>query len=275
MDWEAVRPKLNINDQNWHQYAPGAGGYVDWGGHRRFCSAKWGKPNSTLPQLPQSFKLIPKEEVASRAKDLWQAEATLVHRFRKMNGDKSCTKDQDGLSYCHAFCTTSMTELARELQGEKYVELSPSFVGNIITGFTNSGAYIEDDMQCVIDYGISSVEFVPECSISRDWYNKNREATMANAALHKLTGWTALGSSRDEYMAAKVWTCLLQGIPVVKAHNWWSHAISGLFIDGDFKWWDLNSWGHDYGDDGVFTQDLSKGTADAAWVPTACIASLL
>lgn len=271
-----AKPSIHIDETNWREFAPSAEGFVDWGGHRRFCSARWGKPNSKLPSLPPSFKTIPRNEVASRARDLWQAEATLVHRFRRMaakNGGKSCTKDQDGLSYCHAFCTTSGVEITRDIQGESYVELSPSFVGNLITNFSNSGAYIEDDLECAVKYGVCSVDFVPECSLSKDWYNNRRNETLENAALHKIEGFTSLGYG--EGMAERMWTCLLQGWPVVKALNWWSHAILGLSIDPDFEWWDLNSWGTEYGDGGIFTQSIGRGTADAAWVPTACVASLL
>lgn len=270
------KPSIHIDESNWQQFAPSAEGFVDWGGHKRFCAAKWGKINPKLPSLPQSFRSIPREEVPSRARDLWQAEATVVHRVRRMaakNGGKSITKDQDGLSYCHAFCSASGIEITRDIQGESYVELSPSFIGNLITGFSNSGAYIEDDLECAVEYGCSSVEFVPECNLSRDWYNKNREATMANAALHKVTGWTSLGYGSG--LADRTWTCLLQGWPVVIALNWWSHAILALSIDPDFEWWDLNSWGNDYGDDGIFTLALGRGTPDAAWVPTACVASLV
>lgn len=269
------KPSIHIDETNWQEFAPSQG-VVNWGGHQRFCSAKWGKPNSTLPRLPANFQTIPRDEVPSRARDLWQAEATLVHRFRRMaakNGGKPITKDQDGLSYCHAFCTTSGIEITRDIQGESYVELSPSFIGNIITNFSNSGAYIEDDLECAAEYGAPSVEFVPECSLSRDWYTKNREATIKNAALHRITGFTSLGYG--EGMAERMWTCLLQGWPVVIALNWWSHAILSLAIDDSLEWWDLNSWGTEYGDDGIFTLSLGRGTADAAWVPTACVASLV
>lgn len=269
---ELVGMQHRIDDGNYQEYA-GVNGVVEYAGEKRYLSCKYGKVKPGFVSLPQTFKVIPQSDHASRARDLLQAKADLMSTTLR-SGRKR--KDQNGISYCHAHATASGIEVVRDLQGESYADLSPSFIGNLVTNFQNAGAYIEDDLEVAVKYGCCTTEFVPMNSLTRNWYNQNKEATFANAALHKIDNWVNLGyASRGGELDSRVKTCLLQRIPVVVALNWWGHAILYLnvFENGDYGF--ENSWGDGYGEKGMGRLSASRGSPSAAWIPSSCIASLL
>jgi len=258
-----------IDESNYQQFA---GPYVDFGGERRYNSTKYGKYSSGIVSLPESFKIIPKAESKSRSRDLEQSGADLISTFRK-SGIK--VKDQNGTNYCHANCTASAIEITRQLQGDSYRQLSPAFIGNMITNFQNAGAYIEDDLECAVKYGCAETSLVPANNLSREWYNKNREAVLANAALYKIDGWVNLGYARGAgSLNDKVRTALQQRMPVVVALDWWSHAILYLHYFENDDWGFLNSWSESYGDKGIGRLSNGKGSPSAAWIPASCLANL-
>lgn len=260
---------IHIDESNYKDFSHE---FVLGGGEKRHMACKYGKPKPGFASLPDTFKIIPDNETASRSRDLKQSKADLLSLFRSK---VKKVKDQNGLSYCHAFSAASAIEMTRALQGESYVELSPSFIGNLVTNFQNAGAYIEDDLEVAVKYGCCSTEFVPECSLSRDWYNKRKEETLANAALHKIDNWVNLGYDRGGgSLNDKVRTCLLQRIPVCVALDFMSHAILYLNVEEDGTWVWLNSWGENWSDHGVATIEKRRGSPSAAWVPASCIASI-
>lgn len=266
---ELVGMQHRIDETNYQQFA---GPYVDFDGHRRYNATKYGKASRLISSLPETFRIIPKNESASRARDLEQSGADLISTFRK-SGLK--VKDQDGISYCHAECTTSGIEVIRHLQGESYHELSAAFIGNMVTNFQNAGAYIEDDLECAVKYGCAETKFVPSNNLSREWYNKNKDAVLANAALHKIDGWVNLGYARGSgSLNDKVRTALQQRMPVVVALDWWGHAILYLHYFENDDWGFLNSWGLGYGDKGIGRLSNGKGSPSAAWIPASCLANL-
>lgn len=248
-------------------------GSVHAGGETRYLTCQVGKKSSQIASLPENFKIIPDNETASRAKDLIQSGSDLLSVFRRKIKK---VKDQGSTNYCHAFAAASAIEMQRALQGEAHVEMSPSFIGNLVTNFQNAGAFIEEDLEVAIKHGCCTTEFVPEINLSRRWYNENKEATLANAALHKIDGWVNLGyAGQGTDLAARVRTCLLQRIPVVVHLGWLPHAVLYLRVEpnGDWNW--LNSWNESWGDKGCAITEKRKGAPYAAWVPYSCIASLL
>ena len=269
---ELVGMQHRIDESNYRDFT-GVNGVVEIAGDKRHLCCKYGKATPGMVSLPESFKIIPRNEVASRSKDLVQSGADLISMVRR---SKIKIKDQNGTNYCWVNCTASAIEYNRELQGEPYVELSPAFIGNMGSNFTNSGGYIEDALEIAVKYGCPSVEYVSPNNLSREWYNKNKEATFANAALHKITNWVNLGYARGAgSLNDKVRTCLLQRIPVVVALDWWSHAILYNHVFENFDWGFQNSWTASYGDKGMGRLSESKGSPSAAFIPASSIASLL
>lgn len=260
-----------IDEQNYRDYV-GENGVVEYAGDKRYLCCKYGMQKPGFASLPEGFKIIPKNETASRSRDLVASGADLVSLTRR---SKRKIKDQNGTNYCWVNCAASAIEYMREIQGDPYVELSPAFIGNLGSNFTNSGGYIENALEIAVKYGCCTTEFVSPNNMSRKWHNENKDAVFANAALHKVTNWVNLGYARGSgSLNDKVRTCLLQRMPVVVALNWWSHAILYNHVFDNFDWGFENSWSESFGDKGMGRLSEGKGSPDAAWVPAACLASL-
>lgn len=262
--------EIFIGEHNWKEYAAD-NGYIDVNGERRYLSARSGKANPGFVGLPQNFKLIPKNEVKSRARDLIQAKATIKNVARRGNNGRGIPSlDQNGTNFCWVNSGVGAVQLVREMQGEQYVELSPASVANPINGGVNQGGYIEDALDQLCKVGACTADLYPVNFVGLKYWTPEAKA---NAAKHKITKWVSLGR-RDETMAAKCWTVILQGGLVVNAHDWMGHSMITTMIDEDMNWWDRNSWGDDWGEHGFGKLEFSRGTPDAAWVPEWCLASL-
>lgn len=256
-----------IDDRNYKEYS---GDYVEFGGEKKFNATKFGKPNPGFASLPSNFKVIPFNETASRVRDMKQAGADLVSRKKR---SKIKTKDQNGTNYCWVNCAASAIEYTRELQGESYRELSPAFLGNLGSNFTNSGGYVEDALELSVKYGCATVASVPTNNLSRQWYNQNRDAVFADAARHKVTNWVDLGYGGNGSLDDQVRTLLLQNQPVVVALNWWSHAILYVAVTENGDWVILNSWGDSWGEQGIGVIERRRGSPNAAFAAAASLAT--
>lgn len=263
-------PEIFIGEHNYKEYSVD-NEYVEVNGERHYLSAKCGKVKPGFASLPHNFELIPKNEVESRAKDLVEAKATLEHVVRRARGGKAIPgKDQNGTNFCWTNSPAGAVEWLRELQGEPYVELSPASVANPLTGGRNDGGYIEDALEQITKVGIASAALYPVNAVGLKYWTPEAKA---NAALHKVTNWVSLGR-KDSTMAAKCWTCLLQGMPVCFAYDWMGHAMTmGAILPG-MVWRVKNSWGDSWGDMGWGNFEFGRGTPDAAYVPEWCFASL-
>lgn len=219
------------------------------------------------------FELIPRNEWASRLKDIEQAGADLI-TFGRKAGIK--VKDQNGTNYCHAFSPATCIEYARAIAGEQYVEMSAGSIGGPVTNYTNSGAWINQDLRHIIQKGCASTEFVPMRQIRRNGWKPGAEE---NALLHRVTHWYDMMSKRDGKMFERVMTQILLGRCVAFALNWMSHAMTyvhGVHLGGNrFALIAQNSWGEQDGDRGFRTFEEGRGTPDEAYVPFQATASLI
>jgi hypothetical protein len=184
---------------------------------------------------PFDIALIPREEWPSRIASMKATKSRLSDIWEDA---KIGVLSQGQIGYCHAFSVAMGCMVARASMGLPYVELSASSVGGPVTGFKNAGAYIFDDLEQTVNFGISSTATYPMLDTKNHW----TPAAKQDAALHKVTEWLE-GANRN---FDQVMTCLLSRIPVVVGLNWWSHAICYLdpiIENGKFGIDGINSWG--------------------------------
>jgi hypothetical protein len=170
--------------------------------------------------------------------------------------------DQNGLGYCHAYCTVTAMMAKRAQQNHPFVLLNAESIGGPITGWRNRGAHPEDDLDQAVEFGACPQSMVDrQHSISPSRWDSR---------------WT---TERDKYRISEWWdgelpglsweaavTFTLLNIPFFSGHAWWSHAITGGFRlrkkNGIYQIEFLNSWGDDYGENGYFWMGEDKGTPD-------------
>lgn len=233
--------------------------------HRVLCG--------TIPQAypdgkvcgPASTVTLPWEQFPDRIADIKRNRCSVKDIFL----DSKIGVKLQTLNYCHSYSAVSGVMIEREVMGLPYVPLSPSSVGAPITGFTNSGAYIEDALKQLVNVGCTSTEFVPESTYDgRDF----KPGWKANAAKHKVIQWGELPSRNFQAHASAV----LLGKPVPMCFYYMKHAM--LFVEvvdldtslpctnfNRYGLATLNSWG-DWGDHGFGTFRGTKALADCAYI---------
>ncbi|MES2789977.1 MAG: hypothetical protein V4719_10160 [Planctomycetota bacterium] len=263
-----------IDESNWRDHAGENGVIIDPSGQRRKagCFARRTPVGAVKCAAPANYPLIPRNEWASRSRDIKAARAD-TRSLLKAKGIPAF--DQEQTSTCHAQSAALAVMVNRARQGEATVILSPGSIAGPVTGYRDEGAYIEDDLQQIVDHGAASIDFVPTNQISRRGWKAGAEE---NALLHRVTGWYDMGP-RDSEMFARCATRVLLGDPVCVAYNWWSHAVTLTFLveiaPGVFAFEFRNSWGASYGDDGYGLLVEGKGTPDAAYSPFQSTASMM
>lgn len=219
------------------------------------------------------FPLIPRAEWPDRIADMERNKTRLSDLIN--DAGVPCL-DQNGTNYCHANSPTLAIMALRATQGQPLVVLSPGSIGGPVTGFTNQGAMISDDLQWITDHGCASREFVPANQISKSGW---KAGAAENAMLHRATEWWDLGF-KDSTMFDRMFTLLLSRVPVCVAYNFWSHAVTVLdpvlVSVCQFGVRFRNSWGNDWptaGAGGYAVFPEGKGTPDEAYAPRQVTAS--
>jgi len=184
-----------------------------------------------------------------------------------------CT-DQNGLSWCHGWGTTTAYEVASAAAGNRYVELAPeSVAGRVVNWNPDEGADPEDDMRVLQQYGACARSFLdkPWSTNPKSW----KSGWEADAATHKALGY-AIPTDKLWEVAG---TCALKNIATSTWYNWWGHCISGSYRlkneNGKIYRKDRNNWGAKWGDNGFcwFEEGDGKGQGTPSglavvWVTT-------
>ena len=256
-------PELVINDDNYKQFTDPSG-VIEFDGVPRILNAQG---RCTYPgQYPQAKRLRP-DQLVPRSE--WD------DRIRQKDADNTWledilkgvlkTKDQNGLGYCHAYAMVLAMEAARVVQGHRYIELSAESIGGPITGWRNQGAMPEDDMDQATAYGAC-----PQSMMDRQWsLNPSRwdQAWRTERLNYRVV--------QDEYWDLEIpgktfqacMTSAFLGVPYHAGFAWWSHAIvGGLRVRknsrGRYEMRHWNSWGNNYGENGLFWLEEGKATPD-------------
>lgn len=260
---------LIIDDANYRQFMPDGlpqGGEVRRSGvrpraeHPVYGSTRYGS-EFNLP-------LIPMQEWPDRIADLERRKASLWHLWKD---SEIGVLDQNGLSYCHAFSCVLGIMLSRLIQGLPYVGLSSSSIGAPVTNYRNAGAWIIEDLEQAKSVGAASLEFVPSLTTRRGDFKPGWEQ---NAALHRVTEWTELGSRNFQQHGS----AMLQCKPACNGLNYWGHAVTDVaLVDLDksrpatsedrYGILFINSWSKGWGDGGCAVRSGRQKYADEAYIP--------
>lgn len=173
----------------------------------------------------------------------------------------SIVKNQASTPFCWINAGCRCMEIARVVQGEPQVVLSPASAGAPITGFVARGGYGTEGVQWLSEHGACPVENWPANAIQRKYYTEENKAI---ALKYRIDSWWDLHQGNTNELAS----CLLRDIPVAAGLGWWSHEITFTFLaiaaNGDVVFGFDNSWGTSWGDNGRGILVQSKARFDDA-----------
>jgi hypothetical protein len=240
-------------------------------------STTFGKLNDELP-------LIPWEDMPGLIAEKIASKSQLSDIRNSAYGSPMVSLDQNGEGFCWFYSGTIADLLLRALANMPYVRLSAHAGACKIKNFRNQGGWGAQGLDFIRQYGVPSVEFWPEKSMSRQYDNP---ATWENALLHRITeGFIDLDAPQYDRTLAKqqYLTCLLRNIPVIGDYNHMSHSVCLMDAVDAFpnksprdpsrygeRFW--NSWRDSWGANGTGVLIGAKSGPDGATAPRAAVVS--
>lgn len=256
---------IPLYDESNYRELLGDGRRVWFDGHWRMLNAMAPKHRAgECPWIPKaSFDPISREQwpdlIAQKdAEKSWLED--LVRQYNVKCGD------QNGLGYCHAYGCKDGAVVARLIANHEHVDLSAESIGGPVTGWRNRGAYPEDDMKQLSQYGACPASMMDRpWSLSPHKWDPDWETERLNYRAYEWEDLRVGGPAFD--MAA---TAVLLGKACSSGFSWWSHFFSGpyrLYREGNrYVLRYRNTWGMSYGDQGFMDYVEGRGT------PTWCYA---
>lgn len=203
--------------------------------------------------------VIPRDEWPERIEEIEKTKSSIPDRCDQV-GLK--VKNQRQTNYCWINAPVHALEIARVLQGQAYVELSPASVGAKIKNFRNVGGWGTEGLRYMAEHGVVPASFWPVNAIDRRYDTQEANAERAD---YQADEWWDLKPRNFDQLA----TCLLLRVPVPIGLNWWRHEVTAVQLvklDGRDQYGSIidNSWGIEWGDNGRGILTEAKATPDDA-----------
>lgn len=165
---------------------------------------------------------------------------------------------------CHAYGPVMAAMCHRLVQNQPHVMLSAESVGGPVTNWKNQGAYPEDDLQQMVNFGACPADMM-DAPLSRKpskWDPEWEVERFKYRVIEWLDGMLERGKAFDAAM-----TMAILNLAGAAGFTWWGHEVAYCLHAqdlgrGKFAIGGRNSWGKDYGDDGFFYLEEGKGTPD-------------
>ena len=155
--------------------------------------------------------------------------------------------DQDAVGSCASEGMSGSIMASRVKAGQEPVKLNPWFAYHTVSGGSDQGSSLQDNVAFAQKYGVCS-----QAVYGRDkgWRAKPSEEAYEDALKYRLTELWSIGNWES------FGTALLLGLPVYYGYS--GHAIwaTKLLDTGRFEY--CNSWSKDWGDRGFGTLAKSK-----------------
>lgn len=168
-------------------------------------------------------------------------EATLEPLIRKR-------MDQGQIGSCATAATTGATLLIREFSGQEFVDLNWLSIYPFTNGGRDRGSNIDRNLVQARDVGILPFSVWPT---KTDWKTKPSAQLMSEHASNY-----RIDEFFDIATIEEVMSALVYGFPVV--YGWKGHSCVLIALKDLTTAYYLNSWGADWGDNGVGTIKLRE-----------------
>lgn len=170
--------------------------------------------------------LIPRDQIVERIKE-GHAKKQFLSYYRRTggpNGGMIKSLDQNGQGFCWMYDPVIALMLLRAAQNLPYVRLSAHGPACLVKNFRNEGGWAALALEHLTQFGVPSVQFWPEKSMSRA---NVTEEMKANALLHRpaetfidlVPSVYNRNLTEDQRL-----TCLVTNTPVCADRNRWSHS---------------------------------------------------
>jgi hypothetical protein len=217
--------------------------------HRRTVGFGAGR---NAPPFPSSL-LIPRDEWKDR---IAEAEATKSRLSDLVTQAGLPCKNQEQTNYCWVNAPTHCAEIARLLQNEPPVVLSPASVGAPVKDYANEGGWGQEALDYAAEHGWAPVALWPANAISSQF---DTDASRAARASYRQELWYELRPRNlDDLISA-----LLRRMAVAAGLNWWSHEVTfadPVWVNDDIAVRMRNSWGMNWPSAGAGGWSILSGS---------------
>lgn len=202
------------------------------------CLPRVSKPGDWFPLAAEKIETIPRSD--------WP---DLIPKVR--NSSLVWTVlDQDGVGSCASEAATGAVMAMRELSGQSKVLLNPWFVYHTVSGGSDRGSSIDENLRFVRENGIASMDVWPR---SKGWRTRPSAEAVEDAKKYRIEEAYDV-TNVDEFVS-----CILKGFVVEFGYRpgGGGHAVCAVDVVDMDRFRFINSWHESWGDNGFGTLRFS------------------
>jgi hypothetical protein len=197
-------------------------------------------------QHPNEMNLYDESEWDALYDEQEKNQSSIEHLYLRGGKPAFLNLDQNGQGFCWMYSSVHSIMLTRLINNQPLVRLSAHATACKLQNFQNRGGWCGQSAEGLRQFGVPSVEYWPEKSMSRQYDNAE---TWENAKLHRITeDWVDLTRPvHSQTMAKKsLATALFNNCPSPTDYAWWGHSVCAVrWVRIERGSWGpliLNSW---------------------------------